>query len=109
MATKPTEQYNSVSRMLAFARITCMHAYLRTLVFTFRHTLGRRECCVMVSTNNCSLNVKRSYALYVQAARGATVGSGTGLHAGRLRVRFQMVSLEFFIDIILPAAVWLWG
>jgi hypothetical protein len=25
-----------------------------------------------------------------------------------LRVRFLMVSLEFFIDIILPAALWPW-
>ena len=24
-------------------------------------------------------------------------------------VRFPMVSLEFFIDIILPAALWSWG
>jgi hypothetical protein len=29
--------------------------------------------------------------------------------AGRSRVRFPMVSLEFFIDIILPATLWLWG
>jgi hypothetical protein len=27
---------------------------------------------------------------------------------GRSRDRFPMVSLEFFIDIILPAALWLW-
>jgi hypothetical protein len=32
--------------------------------------------------------------------------SGTALQAGRSRVRFPIVSLEFFIDIILPAALW---
>jgi len=34
---------------------------------------------------------------------------GTALHAGRSWVRFPLVSLEFFIDIILPAALWPWG
>ena len=38
--------------------------------------------------------------------RGGAVGSGTALQAGRSRVRFPIVSLEFFIDIILPAALW---
>jgi hypothetical protein len=31
------------------------------------------------------------------------------LQIGRSLVRFQMVSLEFFIDIILPIALWPWG
>jgi hypothetical protein len=31
------------------------------------------------------------------------------LETGRSRVRFPMVSLEFFIDIILPVALWPWG
>jgi hypothetical protein len=37
------------------------------------------------------------------------VGSGTALEAGRSRVRFPMVSLEFYIDVTLPAALWPWG
>jgi hypothetical protein len=41
--------------------------------------------------------------------RGGTVGLGTALQAGRPRVRFPIVSLEFFIDIILLAALWPWG
>jgi len=31
------------------------------------------------------------------------------LQIGRSLVRFQMVSLEFFIDIILPIVLWPWG
>ena len=36
---------------------------------------------------------------YCVGARGGAVGWGTALLAGRSRVRFPMVSLEFFIDI----------
>ena len=42
----------------------------------------------------------------VRGAPGGAVGWGTALQAGRSRVRFPMVSLEFFIDIILLAALW---
>jgi hypothetical protein len=37
-------------------------------------------------------------------ARGSVVGSGTMLQAGRSRVRVPMRSLDFSIDLILPAA-----
>jgi len=33
----------------------------------------------------------------------------TALQDRRSRVWFPMVSLEFFIDIFLPAALWPWG
>ena len=35
--------------------------------------------------------------------------SFTALQTGRSQVRFPMVSLEFFIDIILPATIWPWS
>jgi hypothetical protein len=35
--------------------------------------------------------------------------TGTALQVGRSRVRFPKWSLELFIDIILPAALWPWG
>jgi len=33
----------------------------------------------------------------------------SALQAGRSRVRFPLASLQFFIDIFLPAAQWPWG
>ena len=44
-----------------------------------------------------------------QGARGGAVGWGTALQVVMSRVRFSMVSLEFFIYIILPAVLWPWG
>jgi hypothetical protein len=40
---------------------------------------------------------------------GGAVGWSTALQARRSPVRLPRVSLGFFIDLILPAALWLWG
>jgi hypothetical protein len=44
-----------------------------------------------------------------EGARGGAVGWDTAIQAGRSRARFPMVPLDFFIHIILPAALWPWG
>ena len=41
--------------------------------------------------------------MYILETAVAALQIGTSL------VGFQMVSLEFFIDIILPIALWAWG
>jgi hypothetical protein len=41
--------------------------------------------------------------------RGGALGWGTALQTGRSRDRFLIVSLEPYIDIILPVTLWPWG
>jgi hypothetical protein len=45
---------------------------------------------------------------HTMGARGIVVGQGTMLSAGRPRVGFPMMSLDFSIAQILPAALWPW-
>jgi hypothetical protein len=48
---------------------------------------------------------KKSVLYFKLEARGSVVGSGTMLQTGRSRARFPMRSMDFPIDLILPAAI----
>ena len=49
------------------------------------------------------IQIVRTHQHNINWDRGSTVVNGRSL------VRFQMVSMEFFIDIILPITLWPWG
>jgi len=74
--------------------------------------LGYKRLQPFCSYNLCyKINVLYFTLVLSEAghAAGSAVGWGTALQVGRSRVRFPMVSLEFFIDVILPVALWPWG
>jgi hypothetical protein len=45
----------------------------------------------------------------ILGSRGGAVGWDTALQAGRSRVRSPVVSFEFFMEVIFPAALWPWS
>jgi Fe-S cluster assembly iron-binding protein IscA len=55
---------------------------------------------INVSYFNFSITTQRSL-------RGGADASDTVLQAGKVRVRFSMVSLAYLTNTILPAALWL--
>jgi len=84
---------------------------LHLLVKRGRGAYGRAVCWGTVlqagkdwAVFSLHLLVKRGRGAY-----GRAVCWGTVLQAGRLRVQFLMVSLEFFIFLIVSAALWPWG
>jgi hypothetical protein len=77
---------------------------LQKLLSTYE-TVNTHKICVPKTNKNYLGDVRwrRGYAA------GGVVGRGTALQTGRSRVRFLMVLLGIFIDIIVPAAIWPWG
>ena len=63
---------------------------------------------INLQPNTFKIKMPNQSKYYEGSHRGA-VGWGTALQVGRLWVWFPVVYLEFFIDIILPAALWPWS
>jgi len=81
--------------------------YLITIDFRFRphlRVVGRVR--YVNRTNDTQLNLPTGSC---QINEWPYTFTRTALQAGRWRVQFSTVSLEFFIDIILPAALQPWG
>ena len=86
---------------------------LAKVIFLLKHSVKLRRCilCGDVAACRemaCVLFVAQTDGLHNKQRSGA-IGWGTALQAGRSRVRFPMVSLEFSIEIILPSELWPWG
>jgi hypothetical protein len=76
----------------------------------FKHVSNAKSALhpMTMRKENEQIKFSRRFLL-ITGARGGVVGWGTALQAGRSWVRFPMASWEFFIYIILPAALWHWG
>jgi len=70
-----------------------------------RYSRGVSSTDVIITGFDCILIELQLF----HGVRGRAVGWGTALQAGKWRVRFPIVSLEFFIDKIIPAEIWHWG
>jgi len=69
---------------------------------TCRYSRGVSSTDNVITGFDCILKELQLF----HGTRDGAVGWGTAPKAGMSRVRFLMVSLEFFIDKILPAALW---
>jgi hypothetical protein len=73
-------------------------------------TMFTKTChwkAVRINFNSQLHNLSLLFLIRIYSGtRGSVVGWGTMLQAGRSRVRFQVRSLDFLIDLILPAALW---
>jgi hypothetical protein len=84
---------------------------------SFRRFPSTSTCCyisiIFLSTPQSTRFLRREWKKVGSnnkyGPRDSAVGWGNALQVGRSWVRFPMVSMEFFIGIVVPPALWPWG
>jgi len=74
-----------------------------------QHRSWSSSLCSLLQFPVTSSILDPSIFLKTVLSKYSSLCSSFPLQTGRSRVRFPMVSLEFFSDIILPVALWPWG
>jgi hypothetical protein len=99
-------EQGSALRLLRFSLFACQMT--SPLHFEYSHHLNHTVFVTARFRVNMWLN-SVVFCIYWGLHWTGAVGWGTALQSGRSRVRLTKVSFKFFIDIILPAAIWPWG
>jgi hypothetical protein len=106
-------KWHNIRQTNGTTQITNSHqrnAYIKLWSLGWRSGTRRGGECRQFTGVRNFLNINVCLGMIVESgARGGAVCWGTALQVGRPNVRFPTVSLEFFIDIILPAPLCSWG
>ena len=88
--------------------VMCRHRRAVLSLISTIHILLKLNIYFFLDFNAASfLNLHTNICITIlKWARIGTVGRGTELQAGRTQVRFPLILMEFFIDLILSAALW---